>query len=91
MNEQWQNVHNLILESRRKLSVSGVTDAESFNSECVCVYTEMGELAVRGKNLKVSEINVETGTLTVEGDVKALVYGDKDRKRKLGVWGKLTR
>ncbi len=91
MNEQFQSVHNLILESRRKLSVSGVTDAESFDSDCVSVYTELGELVIRGKGLKVSEINVETGALTVDGDIKSIVYGDKDRKQKLGVWGKITR
>lgn len=91
MSEQWQSVHNLILESRRKLSVSGVTDVESFDSDCVSVYTELGELVIRGKGLKVGEINVETGALTVEGDIRSIVYGDRDRKRKLGVWGKITR
>ncbi len=91
MGEQWQSVHNLILESRRKLSVSGVTDADSFDSDSVSVYTELGELVIRGKGLKVGEINVETGALTVEGDIRSIVYGDRDRKRKLGVWGKITR
>ncbi len=82
--------HNLILEGRSRLSLSGVTDAESFDESCISVYTEMGELVIRGKNLKVGEMSVETGNMTVDGDIKSIVYGDKHRKRKLTLWGKIT-
>lgn len=82
--------HNLILEARRELSISGVTDAESFDESCISVYTEMGELVIRGKGLKVGEMSVETGNMSVVGDIKSIVYGDKHRKRKLTIWGKIT-
>ncbi|MBQ8622795.1 MAG: YabP/YqfC family sporulation protein [Oscillospiraceae bacterium] len=90
MSEQIQSKHNLILEGRSHLSLSGVTDAESFDENCISVYTEMGELVIRGKGLKVGEMSVETGNMTVDGDIKSIVYGDKHRKRKLTLWGKIT-
>ena len=83
--------HNLILENRKKLSISGVTDVDSFDEKTVILYTPMGELTVQGKNLHVNGLDVETGEMSVEGDIWALNYGDKDRRGSLGFFGKLFR
>ena len=83
--------HNLILENRKKLSLSGVTDVDSFDEKTVILYTQMGELTIQGKNLHVNGLDVETGEMSVEGDIWALTYGDKDRRGSLGFFGKLFR
>lgn len=83
--------HNLILEDRGKLSLSGVTDVESFNDVEVSLYTSQGELVIRGKNLHVDEISLETGDLEMSGKVKSLIYGDRDRTKKPTLWKKLIR
>ncbi len=83
--------HNLILEDRQKLSLSGVTDVESFNDVEVSLYTSQGELVIRGKNLHVDEISLETGDLEMSGEVKSLIYGDRDRTKKPTLWKKITR
>ena len=36
--------HTLVIEDRKRLSVSGVTDVESFDEETVALATELGEL-----------------------------------------------
>ena len=87
MNER----HNAILEDRRKLMLTGVTDVESFDEKQVGLYTQLGELTIRGKDLHVSEMSLESGELSVEGEIQALIYGDKDRTTKLGFIGKLFR
>ena len=38
--------HNIILEERSKLSISGVTDVESFDENEISLYTTLGELSV---------------------------------------------
>ncbi len=83
--------HNVILEERSKLSVSGVTDVESFDENEISLYTALGELSIKGKCLHVDEISLETGDMAVTGDIKSMVYGDKDRTKKLSLWGKITR
>ena len=83
--------HNAILENRKKLMLSGVTDVESFDEKLVVLYTQLGELTIRGTDLHVNEMSVESGDLTVEGEIKALIYGEKDRTKKLGFFGKLFR
>ena len=86
-----QKIHNLILESRGKLTISGVTDVDSFDEKQVVLYTNMGELTVTGKGLHVNEMSVGSGEMTIEGDIWSLCYGDKDRRGSLSFFGKLFR
>lgn len=84
-----QGKHNLILENRGNLVLTGVTDVDNFDEGSILLYTELGELIVRGKKLHINVMNVETGDLSVEGDISALIYGDRDKKKKANLIGKL--
>ena len=72
--------HNLVLEDRRMLTVSGVSDVDSFDEETVVVFTDLGELTIRGSNLHINRLSVEVGELTVEGNISALIYAEDTRK-----------
>jgi len=86
-----QGSHNAILENRRKLMLTGVTDVESFNEEQINLYTQLGELTIKGNQLHINEMSVDSGDLSVEGDISALIYGDRDRRKRLTALGKLFR
>ena len=73
--------HNVIMENRRSLSVSGVMDIDSFDEETVVLFTEEGELTIRGVNLHINKIDVDSGDLSLEGEVDSLVYtGNQPQK-----------
>lgn len=40
--------HNLIMENRNRLTVSGVSDVDSFDEQTVVIFTQMGELSLEG-------------------------------------------
>ncbi len=82
---------NLILENRKSLSISGITDVDSFDEKAICLYTQLGELTIQGKELHIDSMSVETGDMTVTGDIWAIVYGDKDRRGPLSALGRLFR
>ena len=75
--------HNLIMENRNRLTVSGVSDVDSFDEQTVVIFTGMGELTVRGSDLHIINLNVDSGELSVEGTVGSLTYSD-DRPEKGG-------
>lgn len=83
--------HSLILEGRKKLSLSGVTDVDSFDEKIINLYTEMGELTIKGRELHIDAVSVETGNMSITGDIWAVIYGDKDRRGPLSALGKLFR
>ena len=41
--------HNVILEDRRVLTVSGVTDIDSFDEQTVILFTDLGELTMQNR------------------------------------------
>lgn len=83
--------HSLILQDRQTLELSGVTDVDSFDETEISLYTTLGDMVVRGKSLHVNAMNVDTGDMQIDGDIHSIVYGDKDRKKKLSFWGKIFR
>ncbi len=83
-----QMPHQLILEDRRALTVSGVSDVDSFDEVTVTVYTDMGELTVKGEGLHINRLNIETGELTLEGSIQSLTYAEVP-SRSGGFFGRL--
>lgn len=82
---------NIILENRRNLSISGITDVDSFDEKAICLYTQLGELTIHGKELHIDSMSVETGDMTITGDIWSVVYGDKERKSPSSLLGRLFR
>ena len=72
--------HNLVLEDRHLLTVSGVSDVDRFDEETVIVFTDSGELTVRGSDLHINRLSVEMGELTVDGRINALIYSEDTSK-----------
>lgn len=68
--------HNIILEGRAKLSVSGVEDVDSFDEAEIVMRTVQGNLTVRGTELHVEKLSLDIGELTVTGTVSQLDYAE---------------
>ena len=60
---------NIILENRKKLTISGITDVDSFDEKAVCLYTQLGELTIQGSELQIDSMSVETGDMIIEGEI----------------------
>ncbi len=91
MQEIQQGSHSLSLDNRKILRLTGVTDIDSFDEGQILLFTQLGELLIKGKNLHVNELSVESGNLTVEGDIWTLSYGEKNRKAKASLIKKAFR
>lgn len=68
--------HNIIIEDRKNVSISGVTDVESFDEETVVLMTDLGELVIKGFGLHISKIDVVSGDLALEGEIYNIGYTD---------------
>ena len=78
-----EKLHNLILENRKKLSVSGIEEVESFNEEERIIRTcHTGVLAIKGCDLHINKLNVDTGDVNISGEISAMDYTDESAKVK---------
>jgi sporulation protein YabP len=75
-------IQNLVLENREKLSVSGVLDVLSFDDEVVVIETELGLLNVKGEDLRINKLSIDTSEVVVEGNVYNLFYSEKNMDKK---------
>ena len=83
-------IQNLVLENREKLSISGVLDVLSFDDQIVIVETELGLLTVKGDNLRINKLSIDTSEVVVEGERYNLSYSENDIDRtKEGILGKI--
>lgn len=82
--------HNIIMENRKSLTVTGVMDIDSFDEQTVIMFTEQGELTVKGENLHINKIDVDTGDLSMEGEISSLSYSENQQQRG-GFFSKLFR
>lgn len=81
--------HNVIMNSRSKLSLSGVGEIISFEEDNVELETSGGELTIRGENLKMEGFNSEVGDLDLSGKIYALVYVNSKSEHKGGIFKRI--
>lgn len=75
-------IQNVILENREKLTISGVLDVLSFDDQIVIVETELGLLTVKGDNLRINKLSLDTTEVIVEGTIFNLSYSEKNLDKK---------
>lgn len=83
--------HNLIMENREKLSISGVEHVSNFNDEVIEVISVQGNITVKGEDLDIKKLNLEDGNLSIGGHIISITYTEKrDTSSKgIGFLGKM--
>lgn len=74
-------------EERARLTVTGVEEVLSFDTERIVMRTVLGELTVTGSDLHVGKLSLDTGELAVEGLVSDLSYAEQSVGG--GFWSRL--
>ena len=77
-------VQNLVLENRGKLSVSGVNDVLSFDDQVVMVDTELGLFTVKGENIRINKLSLDTAEVIIEGEISSLAYSQNKQEKSTG-------
>ena len=80
--------HGFTSENREKARISGVSEVLSFDERSVVCKTELGVLVIKGAELRISNLNTDTGDLNIDGMIDSLTYdgssGIKSGKSVLG-------
>lgn len=66
--------HNLIVENRKKITLTGVKEVLSFDEETILLDTFLGGLTVKGSGMSILGFERDTGDLIAEGQIFAFAY-----------------
>ncbi len=69
------------LENRKKLILSGVIEVISFDSQKIDLTTVLGNLSIKGSDLKMNKLDVKNGDVIINGSIDSMVYNGKEVKK----------
>ena len=75
---------NIILESRERLTITGVVDVLSFDDQIVIVETQLGLLTVKGNDLRINKLSIDSSEVIIEGEIYNLGYSEDNITKKSG-------
>ena len=75
------NKSSLSLENRKKLTLSGVIEVMSFDEENIDLTTKLGNLTIKGEELKMNKLDVQNGDVIIIGNIASMVYNGKVSKK----------
>lgn len=68
--------NNIVIENREQMTISGVTDVLSFDDQIIIVETNLGLLTVKGENLKINKLNIDTSDFSLNGKIISVSYSE---------------
>lgn len=68
------NKHMVIIEGRNKIRISAVKNTQRFSDNEVLVYTECGDLLIKGCGLEVECCSEISGEIEIGGHINSAAY-----------------
>ena len=83
-------MQNIILENREKLNVTGINDILSFDDQIIIVETELGLLTIKGEDLRINKLSIDTSETIVNGNIMQIAYSENTMEKKgEGIFSKI--
>ncbi len=79
MQEQEKTTVELV--DRQMMRLSGVHNVDIFDEEKIVLQTELGKLEIQGQHLNVTNLDVEHGSLQVDGIIDGFFYVEEKKKK----------
>lgn len=74
--------HKLMIDARKKSSITGVLDVISFDAKEVLLETELGILTIRGDELHVNRLTLEKGEIDLDGKMDSFSYSENKKSKE---------
>lgn len=75
--------HNIIVENRKKINMSGINRVDNFNENEIILLTELGELTIKGTKLHISKMDVDSGDVVIDGNIIGLIYNEVNKSNSV--------
>ena len=83
MTDKILSAHQVVMENRKTLNITGVMQVVSYDEFKLVLKTDYGKLTISGRNLVAGEISTTGKSLQLTGDIDFLQYSrDKGKSEK---------
>lgn len=81
MDELKRTPHQVIIDGRDRVSITAVNDVDSFNENEIIFLCSAGMMTITGEDLHITKLNMEDGTLIIDGTIDSIDYADHEEER----------
>ncbi|MDD2377394.1 MAG: sporulation protein YabP [Bacilli bacterium] len=83
--------HNITINERKNIVVTGVKKIDSFNNEEFLMETSMGYILIKGSDLEIIKLDTYQGNVSIKGKINSLDYMEDSLKKEKeeGIFSKL--
>lgn len=74
--------HNITINERKNILITGVKKIESFDDEEFLLETTMGFLIIKGADLEIIKLDTYQGNVSIKGKINSVTYLDNNKKEK---------
>jgi len=74
--------HNITINERKNIVISGVKKIDSFDDEEFLLETSMGYLIIKGTSLEIIKLDTYQGNVSIKGKVNSINYLENNKKEK---------
>jgi len=64
------------------MTLDGVLEILSFNDEQILIITVLGDMDIRGEELKMTKLDVQNGDVVITGKISYVVYTSEEKRPK---------
>ena len=72
--QEYSLPHNMVLENKEKMSVTGVSDVDTFDENKIVLFIPDDTIIIEGEDLHIQKLDVASGELTIEGEIYSFCY-----------------
>ena len=73
--------HSIVIDNREKISVTDVKSVDTFDEEEICAELSEGGLVIRGRQLHIQELSLDTGSAVITGEIAEISYIQKKSEK----------
>lgn len=73
--------HNVSINGRKNIIISGIKKIDSFDEKEFLIETIMGFMNIKGSDLEIIKLDTFQGDVTIKGKIDSLVYLESMNKK----------
>lgn len=79
--------HTVYIENRKCIVFTGIIDVSGFDEETVTLKSELGGIVIKGSDLKINRLSLDTGDVSIDGNINSFQYTSNSVSK--GVFSKI--
>lgn len=85
MTDKILSSHTVFIENRKTVKITGVVQVVAYDEYRMIIKTDYGKMTLSGRNLTAGQMNTDSRTLELTGDINYLQYQANHGKSEKGL------